>query len=408
MANGREVLRQILETAELDHAACAMALGLSEQVFSEILSGRRDIPDSLVPLMAAVMGVNESLLSSPLPEKRKTDMVPAIWYKLRGSGLTEVDRGYVLALRQLAFYQHELESITDSRAVGWQSLFEQLRRENDPQASPTEQGRQAARLFRRSTGLGVGARGVGEVFRGYLRNIGILVIESSARESVLDGCSFYVGPSGAIRPCLFANSYSTTWFRRNRILMHELAHAIFDVESAIATLDFSDQASADSIQESRADAFAQESLIPSEVLRHIGQTQHINWTNLQAIDIANLVAETHVEQRLLAKALAEAQIISSQAMEHCESCDIAAELRSVSKHAMSTEEFIRTQGAEPSWLRGRTTTSAPQKMLLPSKYVGAVLDAFNARIINRGKASRMLMIDEYEFQERFAKEVALS
>lgn len=76
------------------------------------------------------------------------------------------------------------------------------------------------------------------MFRGNLRNKGILVIESSAQDSILEGCSFYVGPSGAERPCVFANSYRTTWFRRNRILMHELAHAIFDVESDIATLDF--------------------------------------------------------------------------------------------------------------------------------------------------------------------------
>lgn len=403
MTNGREVLRQIIETANLDESACATAMGVSSEVLADMLAGRRELPESLVPLMAAILGINEALLTAPPMASRKVDVVPAIWYKLRGSDLSEVDRNYVLSLRQLAFYQHELESVTDSRSVGWQSLFEQLRRETDPQTSPTEQGRQAARLFRRATGLDQGARGIGEVFRGHLRNIGILVIESSAPQSILEGCSFHVGPSGAVRPCVFANSYRTTWFRRNQILLHELAHAIFDVESTTATLDFVNSVSTDAVQETRADAFAQEALVPFEVLRHVAQIHKVNWHTREPAQIARMVAETHVEQRLLATAVLESQLGNVDDVTFIESCNIADELRKASQHALSTEEYLLSKGVNPQVVKGRTTTATPQKLLLPSKYVMSVLEAFKSRVINRGKAARMLMIDEYEFEERFSE-----
>lgn len=403
MTDNRQVLRRILDTAELGPNACAAALGLGQEVFAEMLAGQRDIPESIIPLLAAVLGVNESVFYSSAKETRGGDVVPAIWYKLRGDGLTEADREYVLAVRQLAFYQHELELVTDAKSVGWKTLFDELRRQTDPQASPTEQGRQAARLFRRVTGLERGAIGIGEVFRGHLRNMGVLVIESSAPDSVLEGCSFYVGPSGFERPAIFANSYRTTWFRRNRVLFHELAHAIFDVESAIAALDLAGVEQRTSVEEQRADAFAQEALVPLEVLRHVGQRQAVKWDDLSKPSIARLVAATHVEQRLLAKALLDAALIKTEDFEQVASLDIAQELRQVSTHALSTQEFVQTAHVEGGFKR-RTTTTAPRKIMLPVRYVGAVLDAIKARLISRGKAARMLMIDEYEFVERFAAE----
>jgi len=399
------VLRKILDTAEIGIEACAAALNLSGQVLAEILAGQRGIPDSILPLVAAVLGVKESVLTSSVRESRGPDVVPAIWYKLRAGGLGEVDREYILAIRELAYFEHELEHVTDSRSVGWKGLFEELRRETNPQDSPTEQGRQAARLFRRSRGLDQGATGIGELFRGHLRNIGILVIESSAPDSVIEGCSFYVGPSGFERPSIFANSFRTTWFRRNRILMHELAHAIFDVESTIATLDFAaGAASTDDLQEQRADAFAQEALVPREVLRNVAQRERVRWEDLDPKGLAALMAATHVEQRLLAKALLDAELVSGDVAKVLESCDVAEELRRVSPHALSTEEYLRLHGVEEAGVKGRTTTTAPRKMLLPPRYVGGVVGAYQAREISLGKAARMLMIEEREFIDRFPAE----
>lgn len=404
MTGVTSVILRILDTAGLSQEACAASLGLSPQVFAEMLAGQRAIPDSMIPLTAAVLGVHETVLSSTAREGRSSDIVPAIWYKLRSEGLTEADREYVLAVRQLAFYQHELELITDSRCVGWKALFEELKRQTDPQASPTDQGRQAARLFRRSTGLDKGAIGIGEVFRGYLRNIGVLVIESTAQASALEGCSFYVGPSGAERPSIFANSYRTTWFRRNSVLMHELAHAIFDVESMIASLDFTRGDSVGGIEEKRAEAFAQEALVPFEVVRNLGQRQGIRWETLDHSRLAALVAATHVEQRLLVKALLDSKLITDDLAESLKSCDIADELRRLSTHALSTVEFLRSAHVQEGGFKRRTTTTTPRKLLLPVRYVTAVLQAIKSRIISRGKAARMLMIDEYEFADRFMTE----
>lgn len=397
----RHLLQKVLESAALSHDACASALGISRQIFEEMLAGQREIPRSIVPLMAATLGVDESLFTDTAKPQRSCDHVPAIWYKLRAEGLTDADREYVLAVRQLAFHQHELEEVTDTRSVGWKTLFEELRRETNPQASPTEQGRQAARFFRRATGLDQGAIGIGEVFRGHLRNIGVLVTETPAPESVLDGCSFYVGPSGAERPSIFANAYRTTWFRRNRILLHELAHAIFDVESAIAALDRSNKPSSDRLQEDRADSFAQECLVPPEVLRHFVSKRGIKLASIDAATLAEFIAATHVEQRLLVKALLDAELIDSAKAEALEAVDVAADLRRISEHALSTEEYLKKDLRREAWIKGRTTTTSARKLLLPSRFVGAVLDSFKAQIISRGKAARMLMIDEYEFVERF-------
>lgn len=409
MTRGREVLQRILDAAEIDTAACATALGLNKKVFSEMLAGQRDLPQSILPLAAAVLGVKESVLSSPPRDARNTDFVPAIWYKLRSSQLSDADREYVLSIRQLAYYQFQLEAATDSQAVGWSSLFEEIRRNTDPQASPTEQGRKAARLFRKSTSLDKGARGIGEVFRGSLRSMGLLVIESVAPHSVFEGCSFYVGPSESPRPCLFANSHKTTWFRRNEILLHELAHAIFDLVSDAATLDLNtlQETPGDDVQERRANAFAQEMLVPTEVLRHLGQQLRLQWDTSNPLDFVPLVAQTHVEHRLLAKALFEANLIGEDQATALSNCNISAHLKELSTHALSTKEFLQTAGSDAILgTKCRTTTAAPRKLLLPPRYVGAVLDALKGQVISRRKAAQMLMIDEYEFDQRFTQEPA--
>ena len=400
MTNKHEVLKRILHAAAIDTSACAAALNISDEVLSDMLAGQRTLPEGLVPLTAAVLGVRDALLSANEPV-HSADPVPAIWYKLRSEELTHADREYVLAIRQLAFYNHELELLTDSRSVAWKSLFDSVRKEVDPQASPSEQGRQAARIFRKCSGLASGARGIGEVLRGCLRNNGILVIETTARDSVLDGCSFFVGPAGEERPCIFANSYRTTWFRRNQILMHEVAHAIFDVDSSIASLDIRESRPSENIQEIRADSFAQEVLVPNEVLRNLVTRHKIVLDRISVIDLAVLVAQAHVEQRLIVKALSESGLITTDEATGLLAMDIASELRNLSTHALSTSEYLKKAPQVEGGYPRRTTTTAPRKLLLPVRYVVAVLHALKGRMISAGKAARMLMIDEFELFERF-------
>src|SRR5947209_5408863 len=125
MSEIREVLKRILASAKISRSASAAALGLSTEVLDEMLEGKRPIPESLVPLIAAVVGVPETTLTSFATGARQAEL-PAIWYKLRSEFITHADREYVLAFRQLAFYQHELEEVTDSRSISWKVLFEDI------------------------------------------------------------------------------------------------------------------------------------------------------------------------------------------------------------------------------------------------------------------------------------------
>ena len=95
-----------------------------------------------------------------------------------------------------------------------------------------------------------------------LRTLGILVIESPVKSAV-EGCAFSVGSESGATPSVFANSYKSTWFRRNAVMMHEVGHAIFDLESEQISIDYKDESS-DELKELRAQTFAQECLVPKE------------------------------------------------------------------------------------------------------------------------------------------------
>jgi Zn-dependent peptidase ImmA (M78 family) len=393
-------IKQILDAARIEPAAVADAVGINRGVFAEILSGQRDLPQSYVPLLSAVLGVADEALKGTRGGAK--DLTPAIWYKFRGEALTDADREYVLSVRQLAFYQHELETLIDASSVGWRTLFEEIRRNNEPQAAPRAQGVSAARLFRRLTALDQAATGIGEVFRGYLRTLGILVIEAPVSDSLMEGCSFLAGPVGNERPCIFANSYRLTWFRRNSVLFHELAHSVFDVESSTASLDIANGASRDEVLEERADAFAQECLVPKTVLRHWGQRIGIQWNAMSREQLAELIASTHAEQRIVIRALVDSELVSQNAADELSSMDTASLLHGLSDRALTTDEYIRKVGAEKAeWLTKRSTSRSPRKLLLPSKYVDSVASAYHDALISRSKAAQMLMIEESQLEDRF-------
>ena len=225
------MLQNVLESVGLDAQTCAGLLGFNPAVFAEWSAGQRPIPESVLPLLSAVFSVPPSILRAPAKAARnlrEEDITPAIWYKFRGPELVNADRECVVLIRQLGHYLNELEAVTRNRSVQWKTLFESIRNATDLQAAPREQGRSAARMFREATSLSHGANGSGEVLRGMLRSLGILVFETPLKESRLEGCSFYVGTQSASRPCIFANTHHVTWFRRNVVLMHEVGHSIFE------------------------------------------------------------------------------------------------------------------------------------------------------------------------------------
>ncbi len=400
------MLQLVLDSVGLDSQTCAALLGFNPTTFAEWSAGQRPIPESVVPLLSAVFSVPPAVLRLP-PKAAKTvkqeDITPAIWYKFRGPDLVNADRECVLLVRQLGHYLNELEAVTHNRSVQWKTLFESIRSATDFQAAPREQGRAAAHMFRESTSLGHGAKGSGEVLRGLLRSLGVLVFETPLKESRVEGCSFYVGPQASPRPCVFANTHHVTWFRRNTVLMHEVGHAIFESAFVGASLDFLDRENIGEPLEMRAQAFAQECLVPKSVLINIAQSHAIKWTNLSARSLAKLVADTHVELRTVLTAAADANLILPEVAEELKRVDIGAELRDFSQHALSTDEYLELIGSANAkeWIGKRTTTLTPRTLRLPVGYVTAVVDAYRNAQISSGKAAEYLMIDDSEVIERF-------
>lgn len=400
------MLQIVLDSVGLDAQTCAGLLGINPGVFAEWSSGQQPIPESVLPLLSAVFSVPVSVLRTPARVAkglRQEDITPAIWYKFRGPELVNEDRECVLLIRQLGHYLNELETVTHSRAVQWKTLFESIRNSTDLQSAPREQGRSAARMFREATSLAHGSKGNGEVLRGVLRSLGVLVFETPLKDSRIEGCSFYVGTQAAPRPCVFANTHHVTWFRRNMVLMHEIGHAIFESAYVGASLDFLGSEGPSEPLEMRAQAFAQECLAPKMVLVHIAQSHGIKWTNLSARSLARLVADTHVELGTVLAAAAEACLITPENAEQLRRADISTDLHELSSHALSTEEFLETIGIENAreWIGKRTTTLSPKPLRLPVGYVSSVVEAYRNCQISHGKAAEYLMIDDSEFLERF-------
>jgi len=252
--------------------------------------------------------------------------------------------------------------------------------------------------------------GVGDLFRGNLRTIGVLVVESPLpQNSRLEGCCFFVGSSGSERPCIFANAYKSTWFRRNTVLLHELGHAVFEGASEAVSIDLAGQERS-TLQEVRAQAFAEEFLLPPEFLRHLTQARSVEWNSLQKSDLAYLMASSHAEQSLVLSVAKRAGLISAEQFEQYGALDVWADLRLISEHALSAGEYIAKHQLSPKDIlaSARTTTVPKRSMRLPVKYVLDVLEAVKADRISDGKAAEMLMIDKRDLHARFPELVELA
>jgi Zn-dependent peptidase ImmA (M78 family) len=396
------MLREILANTLIAPETVARLLGINTDIFLEWVAHQRPIPKSVLEMLSGVIGVDLApYLERKVPVHEVADITPAIWYRFRQDALTTEDREFVFLVRRLGSHINELEEVTGARAVGWKTLFQEIRQNVDTQAPPRVQGVEAANMFRESRSLSSGAGGIGEVLRGNLRTMGVLVVEGSLPKSSLEGCCFYVGNRPQERPCVFANSYQTTWFRRNFILLHEVAHAIFEAESAGAALDFY-EGNADKLAEERADAFAQQMLVPRTVLHHLTQKSGLKWDAMSPAGLATLVAETHTEKRTILRAALEGGLISPALFEQYSSFDIGAILPSISYHALSTDEYIRVCGVNADDWKGKRNTTIPSRTLrLPPAYIKGVIEALKNGSISRGKAAAMLMIDERDFDERF-------
>jgi Zn-dependent peptidase ImmA (M78 family) len=389
-------------------------LGVSADVFHAWLAGQQGIPRPYIHLLSSVLGARPSDIagvSRAGEDLLEDELAPAVWFKLRSDELFDADRECVFAIRQLGFYLSQFEAATGQVHAGWEEFFRTARGKVDSQAPPLEQGRQAARVLKASRGLPRGTPGVGDIFRPNLRSIGILVVESPIPHSQLEGCTFFVGAGGSERPCIFANTYGSTWFRRNTILLHELGHAIFEGEGGGVSIDLSVEPAQSSLQEVRAQAFAEEFLLPAEALRHLVQSRGIDWTALTEADLAFLIANSDAEQKLVLKVARRAGFISQDLQEKYSRLQVSKELHLVSERALTANEYLERRGLSPSAIlsnvRGTTTTG--RSLRLPVKYVLDVVEALRNDRISAGKAAELLMIEKHELFARFpdAAELAM-
>ena len=400
------MLQAVLDSVPMSADTCAELLGVDRKLFADWSSGRRPVPDSYLRSLATMLGVSVAeLRQSSRGGASDADRTPAIWFKLRDDRLQTRDREYVALVRRLASLVDQLDQALGATSLVWETVFESIRKKTDSEAPPREQGRQAAVMLRAARGLAQGSAPIGDVLRGNLRTAGVLVVETPLPGSRLEGCSFYVtSSSDTQRPCIFANSYGTTWFRRNAILAHEVAHLIFDAPTAGPSVDFksdSDPSAGLDVGEVRAEAFAQEMLLPATVLRHWSQRRGVRWEALTAGPMAQLMADTHAEQRTIAKAARDAGLLDAAGYDAAVSLDVSGELPLLTEHAVSGLEYFRTRPEMRRWLDNRITTHPSLPLRLPVGYVKAVVEAVKSSVIAWGKGAELLMIDRHTFERRF-------
>lgn len=406
--NNGVMLKNILESAKLESKFCAELVGVDQEQFSEWVSGVSPIPSFVREELSTILGVPAKTLIGAGPTSGDSGHVaPALWYKLRAANLFSADRELVGMIRKLAFQSSQLQRILCEQTTVYRSYFDSALRDLDRNAPPAVQGQMAADSFRKATGLNRGQSGLGEVLRSFVRASGILLIESPLPKSDVEGSAFNVGLDEQI-PSLFANTYKSTWFRRNLVLSHELGHAVFDLQNDPFHADFRDVPCSE-MEEIRANAFARELMIPRSVLIHLANSFGLNWAALSEVDLARLVAEAHVELREVLGAAREYGLIDEELEQRYSAASIAQPLRELSPHSLTTDEYLRTlDSKDPVWAaKNRTVWIGGNRLRLPAGYVGRVLKAVESGKVTEGKAAELLLMDRYTFRDRFSSQFLL-
>jgi hypothetical protein len=404
------MLKEIIEAARLSPEFCANLARVPIEQFREWMDGKKQIPNFAILELSAVLGVSEKDLLSRRPPGPfdGSSVAPAIWFKLRDSRLGDSDREFVGLVRRLGFSMTQLDEIRNARSSSvWSAFAQSVSNEINRSAPPAIQGSEAAARFRSIANLDQGQVGIGELIRPRLRQYGLVVIESPITKSSLEGCCFEIGAEGSLRPCVFANTFKSTWFRRNEIILHEVCHAIFDLANDPVSLDFVEENASPTVSEERARSFSQECFVPRPVLVHYANRLGIKWNNLAVGQLAQLIAETHVEQRLILHAAYGNGLIAEELLDRYSAYDCSSALRKISPHMLTTREFMQSAAADtPKWIaRNRTTSLGTRRLRLPAGYVKQVIDATNSGEISIGKAAEMLMMDRYTFAERFGDSI---
>lgn len=402
------MLKQILEATRLDPAFCAEALRVPLRDFQDWLDQKQPLPRYVVAELCNILGVDPSRLTSRVAASNAALIAPAVWFKLRDERLMDADRRTVALIRRLGYAVSQFERISEGQgSAAWNALSQAVLGRVDRSAPPADQGQNAAIAFRAALGLEHGQKGVGEILRPLLRRRGLLLIESPISKSGLEGCTFAVGARDFERPCVFVNTFRSTWFRRNEIILHEVCHAIFDLANDQVSLDFRGSPDeGEDFAEVRARFFSQNVLVPKSVLVHCQNRLGMKWHELTAENIAHLIAETHAEQRTVLRAALAAGLIDQPLFESYLKLDCASHLKAMSERALMTHEFLsklpQQKREEIAFLnRVRKTTLGRSDLRLPISHIQRVLTAVGNQEISPRKGAELLLMEPFVFEKRF-------
>ncbi len=406
------MLGEVLDVLNVPKTFWATLVGSSQAQLDEWSAGQREVPLSVAERLSKAIGVPRAVLANRKPLREEaTGLLPPLWLKARERQLGESEHEAIAVCRLIASRFDEVLSLTEAVAYTYRMLFAEVKQNVDPQLPARQQGRVAADVFLRLSTLDKGATGIGEVFRGFLRARGLLLFETPIDSASFEGFCLPVGVESRTRPCLLANSYKTTWFRRNYVLLHELAHAIFDLEAANAVFDvtappaLAGPTPLRDVSEQRADSFALHALVSKRVLT-AAHSRGLGWSQLDAPAMAELVAQVHAEQSLVIRAAREYDLVDDEVAARLQQLKIAADLRVVSPHARGLAALTGDEIRDPEVLRwrDRLTTHPFRGIRLPIPYVRAVLGALANGVISHSRAAELLMVTRQDLYDRYGVE----
>jgi Zn-dependent peptidase ImmA (M78 family) len=357
----------------------------------------------MLPEVASVFGVDPAdVIEHRL--QGDTEFAPAIWYKLRTQEgkSSPADLEIVGLVRKLCFGFSQLQALLGQSSAECEQVFRSIRSAIDQSAPIRVQARTAAQVFRSHFGWAHGQSGIGTLLRPNLRRAGLVIVESPVSDSKIEGCGFRVRAAGGDVACVFANSYQSTWFRRNSVILHEVSHCIFDLEGDPVSIDYKGETSPELI-ERRANLFAQECLVPKSVLIHAENSIGVNWSQLSPEGLAHIVASVHAEQKLVLTAALDARLITVEQYDRYRTYECTPLLKRFTDRALTKREFFATQPKEThKWLfESRIVKIGNRDLLLPAGYLKAVIELLNDHRITLERAAELTMMDSYSFEERF-------
>ncbi len=331
-----------------------------------------------------------------------------IWQKARESASDEDSVIAAARARVMGARFAALQTMMGASSVGFLGLVRGMREAASLVDGPVAQAARASEYFLRETRLDVGALPIGEVLRGFLRSHGFVVMEIPIRKTRLEGFLTYLSADRVERPLIVANSYRTTWFRRNYVILHEVGH-LLDIETSASVFD-RDTSRRDATEE-RADLFALHTLVPRRLLENL-ISRGLQVAGADEQRMARLIAGTHAEARHIARAAESYGLIDPIEARRLESLKVPKHLLGKeSTHAatlfdaIGTPGYVRDSEALSILPREQRRTERPYKGLtVPVPYVLATKRALVEGRITRGRAAELLMVSEKTLADRLRLE----